>query len=129
MNSSALLGLRDGLLENDLLSFACCCCCCCCCRYPAPSWWQEVVAFIPENPAKAAGYQPDSFVVIKGKKYQLASIPTHGSKIVVDVTKAPAGSGVAVGDSVCILCDQHSLEALAKVGSQHSYTYDSFGFR
>jgi len=69
------------IVGYDFLRLArCCCCCCCVCVYPATFWWEEVLAFIPDNPAKAAVYQPDSFAFIKGKQYQPASIPTDGSQ-------------------------------------------------
>lgn len=101
-------------------------------RYPGTAWWQGVDAFEPESddsrdsaaskkPSKTsqlwqgAGYQPDSFVYINGHRYRLASIPTSGAQILVDVTKAPAGQAVKVGDSVCLLCAQHPVGDLGKV--------------
>lgn len=111
----------------------CACCCsvfvpCQYCRYPAPTWWSAVTAFEPEDdsddktaaarvPAAAAtGFsrQPDSYVFIAGTKYQLASIPTDGSQILVDITHA-APQNVRVGSRVCLLCSQHTLGDLAQV--------------
>jgi hypothetical protein len=62
----------------------------------------------------AAGYQPNSFVYIRGKKYRLAKIPTSGSQVIIDLGTATPGS-VAVGDIVCIICPKHPLGALAQV--------------
>lgn len=92
-----------------------------CCRYPAPQWWSDVAAFIPETADTveqgiAARHQPDSFVYIKGQRYQLADIPINGSRITVNVTQpAAGGQPVAVGDRVCILCEQHTLADLGRV--------------
>ena len=111
---------------------------CFCNRYPAPSWWPAILAFIPASTSKSdnsgaadndtaavaaavvAGYQPDSFVFIKDKRYRLAKIPTNSSQILIDLGEPPSGSTVAVGDSVCIICAQHSLGALGEVSRQSS---------
>jgi hypothetical protein len=100
-------------------------------------WWPGVRAFIPDSTAddaegnateedseanttdltaagEASRYQPDSFVFIRDKQYRLAGIPTNGSQVVIDLSKATPGS-VAVGDKVCIICAQHPLGALAQV--------------
>lgn len=70
----------------------------------------------PSQLWQGAGYQPDSFVYINGHRYRLASIPTSGAQILVDVTKGPAGAlPVRVGDSVCLLCAQHPIGDLGKV--------------
>jgi hypothetical protein len=93
-----------------------------CCRYPAPNWWQDMSAFIPETADTveegiAARYPPDSYVYIRGQRYQLAAIPKDGSHITVDVTQPAANSSqpVAVGDRVCILCENHTLADLGRV--------------
>lgn len=96
-------------------------------RYPAVSWWSDIAAFIPESPENrsteatvadgvASGYQPDSYVYINGQQYRLASIPLNGTRILVDVTQSRGnGKPVAVGDRVCILCNEHPVEALGQV--------------
>jgi alanine racemase len=62
----------------------------------------------------AADYQPDSYVYINGHRFRLARIPTDATQILVDVTNAK-GKAVAVGDKVCLLCDDHPVGDLAEV--------------
>jgi hypothetical protein len=85
------------------------------------------MAYIPESPEDepeaaatvadgvASRYQPDSYVYINRRQYRLATIPTNGSQILVDVTQPAGGKPVAVGDRVCILCVEHPLGALGQV--------------
>lgn len=97
-------------------------------KYPAPSWWADVQAYIPDSAddsssaaaagnrkllAPVSGYQPDSYVRINGQRFRLAAIPRDGSQLLVDVSKAK--KPVAVGDEVCLVCQEHPLASLAEV--------------
>lgn len=83
-------------------------------RYPSPGWWHSVEAYFVGSLDNKTG-DPAATVYIGRQPFRLAGIPSDGRTLTVDVSKAK--TPVTAADTVCLLCEQHTLYSMAEVRS------------